>query len=68
MTKLLYSNTMGGVVYDMYIEHQPLKLYPLYYSILKWKNGEVTQTDKVPYEAQCVDLVRTIVAEETYFG
>jgi len=59
--------TIGGIHYEMFRIDRFLKS-PLYYAILKFNNGDEVQTDKVRYLSECIDHLRTKVAEEGFYG
>ncbi len=67
MDKIVETGTMGGVRYEIHCVSRFLHS-PLYYAILKFTADEQIQTDSVKYKSECMDYIRTVIAEEHIYG
>ncbi len=67
MDKVVQTGTMGGVRYEVH-KVEKLLTTPLYYAVLKYNNGDEVPTRKTHYRSECLDFVRTELAEESFYG
>lgn len=67
MEKVIEANSMRGVRYEIH-KVERILTYPLYYAILKFNNGDIVETEKARYKSECMDFIRTVLAEESVYG